>query len=304
MSIAETYRIERELGMQQKRKFGRVFLVVLKSDSSQRFILKTLEKSTSNVHLQERLRNEATFSFDHPQLPSLIQFEESETEILLLLEYKEGLTLADFWKSVKKKERIKTLKAVLYGLLPALEILKEQHIVHCDIKPSNILVCEEQGELVIHLIDFGLALNSQENETRKILFPLGFAAPELLLNQLSCVDHTTDLFALGISIWRIFTGKLPLAHPNPSIFTNLQLVHPLPEHENIPNELVKILNKMCLKHAFRTAPNLLHQQEVIVALMQTNSLRFQHLKDVITEVEKLEDRNWINTILYGIRGRN
>ena len=48
MSIAETYRIERELGMQQKRKFGRVFLVVLKSDSSQLFILKTLEKSTSN----------------------------------------------------------------------------------------------------------------------------------------------------------------------------------------------------------------------------------------------------------------
>ena len=236
MSIAETYRIERELGLQQKRKFGRVFLVVQKSDSSQRFILKTLEKSTSNVHLQERLRNEATFCFDHRQLPTVIQFEETETEILLILEHKEGLTLDVFWKSVRKKERIKTLKAILYGLLPALEILKEQHIVHCDVKPSNILVCEEQGELEIHLIDFGLALNSQESETRKILFPLGFAPPELLLNQLNCVELTTVLYPIGMTIWRIFAGKLPLAHPNPSIFTNLQLVHPLPEHENIPNE--------------------------------------------------------------------
>jgi serine/threonine protein kinase len=304
MSIAETYRIERELGMQQKRKFGRVFLVVQKSDLSKKFILKSLEKSTSNVHLQDRLRNEATFSFDHQQLPTVIQFEESETEILLLLEHKEGLTLDVFWKSVRKKERIKTLKAVLHGLLPAMETLKEQHMVHCDIKPSNILVFEQQGELEIHIIDFGLALNSKESETRKILFPLGFAAPELILNQLNCVDHTTDLYALGITIWRIFAGKLPLTHPNPSIFTNLQLVHPLPEHENIPNDLVKILNKMCLKHAFRTAPNLLPQQEVIATLMRTNSLRFQHLEEMIKEVEKLEDRSWINTILSGIRGRN
>jgi serine/threonine protein kinase len=285
--IANDYHIELELGSQKKRKFGRVFQVVSKKDPQKKGILKTLKKNNTNIHLQERLRNEALFSFDHPSLPKVHEFEESENEILLLMDYKEGCTLDVFWNSLKRKERIENLKTVILGLVPALNELKMRGIVHCDIKPSNILIHSQNGSTLIHLIDFGLALDRSQQNQRSTLFPLGFAAPELILNQLDCVDHTTDLYALGITIWRTFTGSLPLTHPNPSIFTNLQLVHPLPQHTKIPTELWNILNKMCMKFPFKTAPNLMQQSEIISALSANNALRYQDIEEVIKELHKL-----------------
>ncbi len=304
MSIAEEYRIKKELGSQKKRKFGRAFLVISIFNPQQKAILKTIGKTEHNTHLQDRLRNEKNYSFDFSQLPSVLGFEETENEIFLLLHFKEGVTLDEYWKTVRKNDRIKTLKTLLLSLNSTFELLKSKKIVHCDIKPSNILVNDHNGKIETHLIDFGLALNTEDHTEREILFPLGYAAPELILNRLECIDHTTDIFALGITIWRLFTGSLPLVHPNPSIYTNLQIVHPLPEHNAIPHELWKILAKMCHKHAFKTAPNLMSAREVSEVLKLNNTKRYEDLHSIMKDLSQLQDRNWLNTILFGILKRN
>ena len=166
--------------------------------------------------------------------------------------------------------------------------MNKKKIIHCDIKPSNIIVSGDQDNFEIHLIDFGLAYKQSSPEERSTLFPLNYAEPELLLNKLSIVDHRTDIYSLGTMIWRLFNGKLPLVHPNPSIFTNLQLTHPLPESGSLPKGVYPVLAKMCTKHTFKTVPNALDEKEVIESLKEGIENRYSNLSEVIDDLKKIK----------------
>ena len=177
-------------------------------------------------------------------------------------------------------------------LVPIFAHLNTEQIVHCDIKPENILINGTLDSFEVSLIDFGLSLHQHNFEERNTLFPLGFAAPELLLNQLEIVTQKSDIYALGILIWRLYSGHLPLTHPNPSIFTNLQLTHPLPEHTELPRKIFSILERMTVKHSFDLPPNKMKQEDVrsfLEAAMQKRS----DLTTVVSEVSALKvKRSW------------
>jgi eukaryotic-like serine/threonine-protein kinase len=303
MSIAEKYILIKELGDQKRRKFGRVFLIQ-KRGTEELFILKTISVRDNDPHICDRMRGEYKFSFSHYGLPEVVDYFENEDEILLVLKHKKGETLDVWWNKQPRKQRVKQLKRFVNGISPVLDKLREMDIVHADIKPTNILVDDSGEELKIHLIDFGLALKLNDNYERKVLFPLGFGAPELILNRMDCVGHTTDLYALGVTIWRLFTETLPLTHPNPSIFTNLQLVHPLPDHDKLPKGLYPILLKMTAKYAFKNAPNQLSSEEVGTGLQEGRSNRYQTIGEVASDLNKLSEGNWISRALFGSRGQN
>jgi len=293
-SINEKYKIIQKLGNQTKRKFGSVFLVEDKQ-TRQLGILKGLSKNESNLHLQLRLRKEAEISFEFNGLPKTLDFIETESEIIVIKSYIKGISLDEFWKNLKRRDRENSLLNILKGLIPIFNHLKEQKIVHCDIKPSNILVDLTNGDYQVGLIDFGMSIKTDEKNSRKTLFPLGFAAPELLLNHLEVIDQRTDFFALGITIWKLYSGHLPLTHPNPSIFTNLQLTYPLPDHSSLPKGWYPFLKKMCHKHQFRTAPNLLNKDDVQTELMKAISLRYVNLEDFVNDLQSIrKTKRWFN----------
>lgn len=291
-SLIEKYKIVSKLGKQINRKFGEVFLAEDRS-TGEKVVMKVLIRTGSNTPAQERLKHEASFSFEYPGLPRTIDLLETENEIVVIKSYEPGIPLDEFWLTIPKKQRKEQLIRILNGLVPLFDHLKKDHVVHCDLKPGNILIDAFGEELTISLIDFGLALRTNEQNERSILFPLGFAAPELLLNRLELVDHRTDLYALGILIWRLYTGKLPLTHPNPSVFTNLQLTHPLPESSELPTGLYPLLLKLSAKHQFRTAPNLMHHEQVTEGLKEGMNERYAELRQFIADFNAIpEKKNW------------
>jgi len=289
MACSEKYRIVKGLGNQAVRKFGSVYLVE-ESATGQQKIMKHLIPNDQNHHLAERIEREASFTFQSFGLPAVTEFEKTAHEIILIKALVEGIPLDEYWLSIPKKQRLDALVNILKALAPLFQQLKEEQIVHCDIKPSNILIEKREDTILCHLIDFGMAIRRKEPNDLKLLFPLGYAAPELILNRLALLDHTTDLYALGISIWKLFVGTLPLTHPNPSIFTNLQLTYPLPDHHTLPKGLYSILQKMCVKHAFKTAPNRMPLDEVDANLLSAQGQRYQNLSEVIRDLEKLPSR--------------
>lgn len=290
------YSIVHPLKVHLTNKFGMVYLAQEKK-TGEYVVLKILEKKDASQVAIDRLKAEARFDFKFEGLPSIIELIDTADSLALVKRYEEGVPLTAFWKNVRGKDRLKQLDAIIAALLPLFDYLEKHGIVHCDIKPSNVLILEKNGSLVASLIDFGLALKLDEFTPRKILFPLGYAAPELVLNQLHLVNHQADLFALGITIWRLFTGKLPLTHPNPSIYTNLQLTHPLPDDTNLPKGLYPLLLKLSNKHVFRTAPNQLAREELEACLLQGQRLRYNSLLEFHTELTALaasKDKRWWN----------
>lgn len=299
----ENYTLIKKLGNQKNRKFGEVYLA--QNPVNQEFsVLKTCIKTPDNSIVQTQLRKEAEFSFQHPNLPETLDFFEDEEKITIVKSYLKGETLDVFLEKIPSRKKAAFLLTVLRKIIPTLEFLHENKIVHCDLKPSNILVEQIGEELNVSLIDFGMALNRTKENKRSTLFPLGYAAPELLLNHLDLVDQRTDQFALGIIIWKMFVGKLPLTHPNPSVFTNLQLTHPLPNHSDLPKGWYEILQKMCFKESFRTAPSLLSKAEVSTVLKNGMANRYPDLGSCLSDLEKLPQRKnggLINRILFGNR---
>ena len=96
----------------------------------------------------------------------------------------------------------------------ALEDLHRQRVVHLDLKPSNIMIRDGSGEVV--LIDFGLArhLDLPELLAEELEGPIGtgvYIAPEQLLGSRS--DRRSDLYALGVLMYFFATGSRPFGEP-------------------------------------------------------------------------------------------
>jgi serine/threonine protein kinase len=281
------------LGKSKKRKFGAVFLMV-DSDTKKQYILKTANKGQISERALQQLKNEYTFSFTHPGLPKVISFDETNETITLLLEYKKGIALADYWETIAKKQRLDFTKQLVAKTGALLDEIHAHQIYHCDIKPSNILIEKTETDFNVYLIDFGMTVDKKEPDclNRELIFPLGFAAPELILNRIDLINKTTDYFALGITIYRLWTGKLPLAHINPSIFTNLQLAHPIPSDSSIPKQLNEWIQKVCYKPLWKTAPNLMSEQESSQTLFDSFEKRYRNSQELIEGIEKVQKRNW------------
>jgi serine/threonine protein kinase len=294
VEFSEKYRLEKRLGNQRRRKFGEIFLAT-DLRSNDKVVLKAVRINPQDRRNVNRLKAEASFNFDIEGLPKTLDFEETESNTFLVREYIEGVALDEYWSQLKRRKRLSFVIELLEKLQPIFEHLMAEGVVHCDIKPGNILIEPQNESFKVHLIDFGLSIRTsetEENKRRKLLFPLGFAAPELLLNHLEIVDHRTDLFALGVVIWRLYAGNLPLVHPNPSVFTNLQLTHPLPEHTEVPKKVQSILSKMAHKHQFNLPPNKMDQVEVKQLLATAMNERYDSWNQIIQAFKSIEKKGF------------
>ncbi|MBM3452034.1 MAG: hypothetical protein FJX84_02700 [Bacteroidetes bacterium] len=280
-----------ELGSQKIRKFSKVFLV-RRQNNNEKFVLKIVEKNETTNLQQKKLIQESKFNFDTPFFQKNIDFWEDEENMFLLKEFIPGETLESWWKNEKKIKKLDKLKLFVSQCVPIFNALKNQKIVHNDIKPSNFIVTQKHTRFQLSLIDFGLAHSFPAENDGEVLFSLGFSAPEVILSKKSLVNHSSDLFSLGICMYYLYSGKLPLSHPNPSIFTNLQITHPLMNFDGMPKKLFDLITKICIKHSFRLPPNQLPTDEVLEALKFAQQVRIQSIDEINEKLIALKEKFW------------
>jgi serine/threonine protein kinase len=289
MDLISDFEVVQALGRQKIRKFNEVSLVKHQKTGTLG-VKKHVQINANNEHLISLIRQESELNFNFPGLPQTLAFEETDAEVTLIRSYLLGIPLDEFWEKLPRKNRCEFLTIFFQKLSPIFQELNRFSVVHCDIKPSNILITEG---LEIGLIDFGMSIQKENIFPRKTLFALGYSAPELILNELELVDTSSDIFALGISIWQLFTGELPLKHPNPGIMTNLQITYPLPTDQRIPKDWMFIIQKMCSKHQFRIPPSHMGNDEVKLALKSAMNQRFQNLEEINQLISTMKpERKW------------
>src|SRR5262245_30497034 len=101
--------------------------------------------------------------------------------------------------------RLKTISTIGIQAAEALHAAHEIGVVHRDIKPSNLLV-DEKGKLWV--TDFGVARcksNSNLTETGSVVGTLRYMSPEQALGEAALVDHRTDVYSIGVTLYELVT---------------------------------------------------------------------------------------------------
>ncbi|VAH95164.1 unnamed protein product [Triticum turgidum subsp. durum] len=112
-------------------------------------------------------------------------------------------------------------------LFIALKHLKDCSILHCDIKPDNILVNGSKN--LLKLCDFGSALPAGINDITPILVSRFYRAPEIILGL--PYDHSLDMWSVGCCLYELYTGKIlfPGGTNNGMLWLHMQLKGPFPK---------------------------------------------------------------------------
>lgn len=178
----------------------------------------------------------------HAQIPRLLDYFQLDGEFYLVQEYVRGRTLA---KEIRLKGTLseEEVKQFLREILPVLTYIHQEQVIHRDIKPPNIIRCQDDGRLV--LIDFGavkeqfvqVSQNTQRGATTHFVGTLGFAPPEQLALR---ATYSSDIFAIGVTCLYMLTGKPPMefSYDSETGEVNWQ------EHVNVSEYFAKILDKM------------------------------------------------------------
>jgi serine/threonine-protein kinase len=155
-------------------------------------------------------------SLNHPNIAQLRTALVVDNQLLMIMEYVEGTTLADRLD----KGPVPVAEAVSYidQVLNALSYAHQQHIIHRDIKPVKMMLTP-QG--VIKLMDFGIARSGEERSltmTGTTLGSLNYMSPEQVKGE--STDARSDLYSVGISLYELATGRKPFqAESDYSIMT-------------------------------------------------------------------------------------
>jgi eukaryotic-like serine/threonine-protein kinase len=153
-------------------------------------------------------------SLNHPNIAALRTALTVDNQLVMIMEYVEGATLADH----VQHGPIPALDAVNYidQVLSALSYAHQQHVIHRDIKPANMILTP-QG--VIKLMDFGIARAGDERSltmTGTTLGSLSYMSPEQVKGE--ATDARSDLYSVGVSLYELVTGQRPFqAHSDYSI---------------------------------------------------------------------------------------
>ncbi len=164
-----------------------------------------------NPEIRERFKHEAsTLShLHHTNIVQLYDYVETEAGIFLVMEFADGQPLDQHIEKVSGA--IPEDKAlVLFGkILDGVAYAHKQNVVHRDIKPSNIIVSPD-GK--VKILDFGIAkiLGDTSHKLTKTGTKLGtvlYMSPEQVKGE--PLDHRTDIYSLGITLFEILAGKCP-----------------------------------------------------------------------------------------------
>ena len=187
--------------------------------------------------LFDRFRREAGIGerLSHPGVMRVIN-EENRSRPYIVMEWCEGKLL----RQILNEGRMARERAIRIAvrILETLEYVHANGVVHRDLKPENIMVDPAEG---IKIIDFGIASDAA---TRRLTYAnftptLGtpdYISPELVKGKRG--DGRSDIYAVGVMLYEMLTGKLPFSGPSPLAVMNDRVRnHPIPPRVADPTKI-------------------------------------------------------------------
>jgi serine/threonine-protein kinase len=257
----------RPLGLIGQGQFGQVFCAIHRQTG--RFVaLKNLEHQRFPTH---KFLRELRFllSLQHPNIVTCQALEHTATGRYLAMDYCEGGTLRTLITEEHLPEVGHSLKLVA-DVLAGLEHAHSRNIVHCDIKPENILLHVHATGWTARISDFGIARLQQEIiQQQSDTGSPAYMAPERFYGQYSIAS---DLYSVGILLFELLTGYRPFSG-TPAELMSAHLNAPLKLPDTIPSSLQSVIGQALQKlpaRRFRSAAAMLAALQVAETELGSN----------------------------------
>ena len=196
--------------------------------------------------LKEAFKYERLKDLETVHIVSYLDIELYRDQYVLVMSYVEANSLEETLER-RKKIDIEEAIGIIEQCCEALIAAEKFNILHRDIDPSNILICKEDNQ--VKLTDFGISeILKNPEQSFMITGKCHYMAPEVFEGK---VSFASDVYALGVTFYRIVTGSLPFQDANREALINKILntdpVEPLKLNKSIDKELNQVILKAVAK---------------------------------------------------------
>lgn len=172
-------------------------------------VLKPEFSNDKNFVTKFRIEAQASAGLTHPNIVNVYDVVDDEGIYCIVMELVEGITLKQY---IEQNGRLNMETAINFSIQIAsgLEAAHENHIIHRDIKPQNIIVSKNGN---IKVTDFGIAKAASSNTlTSGAMGSVHYISPEQARGGYS--DERSDIYSLGITMYEMVTGRVPFEGDN------------------------------------------------------------------------------------------
>ena len=208
----------------------------------------------------------AVAAWNHPNILQVYYAGDENGIYYFVMEYVRGLDLGKIIQHYTDAGELLPLADVLRvgrAVANALDYAHLKGVIHRDVKPSNVLVSEDER---VVLADFGLALTVSQGTVGEVFGSPHYISPEQARNSAEAVPQS-DLYSLGVMLYEMMVGVLPFDDPAPTSLALMHLTQEPPAPRTI-NPSIGLAEQAVLLKALRKSPQERYQtgRELVDAL--------------------------------------
>jgi serine/threonine protein kinase len=219
---------------------------LLDRDVALKVVAPSLLRGTDTL---ERFKREARAAarLQHPNIVTIFEVGEVEGKRYIAMEFVAGEELG---RAIHDPDRFTLDQKIrmIVDVCRGLHFAHKMGVIHRDVKPANILVTHDR---VVKILDFGIARIGDSNltQTGMVLGTPSYISPELL--QGAKVDHHADMWAVGVILYEVLSGRRPFEAKTPLSVVSKIIHEPLPPLDarqlGLPEPLVAAVTKALAK---------------------------------------------------------
>ena len=227
-------------------------------------VLKQEFSENANFVSKFRTEAQAAAGMMHPNIVNVYDVGEENGTHYIVMELVEGITLKQY---IEKKARLSVKEAISIAIQVSMgiEAAHNNHIIHRDIKPQNIMISKE-GK--VKVTDFGIAKAVTSNTiTSNVMGSVHYTSPEQARGGYS--DEKSDIYSLGITMFEMLTGRVPFNGETTVAIAIKHIQEPMPSpREYIPEIPISV------------------EQIVFKCTQKSPDRRYQSMPEVVADLKQ------------------